>query len=180
MGQGLRTPGGVAGVSIQQQGQRPSAVAPMEELKKGLKVLGALMRLSQKQRVAGPQVQAAKDGVPSVSTADGNGRRVASQRPTRPQRRQERSLGFILYQEHGSRRQGPNLATQLAFFSLAAGLPSARNGSVSRRSRARAGVAESYPLRGRARAGPGPTIKGLAQQAVHRPYPTNGRSDYQK
>ena len=80
----------MAGVGIQQQGQRPGAVVPVEELKEGLKVLGALMRLSQKQRVAGPQVQAAKDGAPGILTAEGHGRRVASQRPTRSQRRQER------------------------------------------------------------------------------------------
>jgi hypothetical protein len=62
----------------------------MEQLKKGLKGLGALMRLSQKQRVAAAQVQAAKDGAPGVLTADGHGRQVAPERPTRPQRRQER------------------------------------------------------------------------------------------
>ena len=80
----------MAGIGIQQQGQRPRAIVPMQELKKRLKVFGALMLLDHKQRVAGPQVQAAKDGAPGVLTANGYGRRLAPARPTRPQRRQER------------------------------------------------------------------------------------------
>jgi hypothetical protein len=93
----------------------------MDKVKKGLKIFGALMRLSQKQRVTGPQVQAAEDGAPGVSATDRNRRRLTSARPTRPQGRQQQQVGFVQGQEHGTRGQGPNLAADPAFFSLVAG-----------------------------------------------------------
>src|SRR5689334_13817453 len=132
---------------------------PMNQLQKGLKVFGPLMRLGQKQRMAGPQVQAAKDGPPRVLAADGHRGRLAPAGPTGPQGRQEQQLGFVLDQEHGPGGQGPNLAANPAFFSLAAGPGPTRNGSVSRRSRARAGAVEACPRRGGARrVDPGPAL----------------------
>jgi hypothetical protein len=71
----------------------------MDPFKKGLKVLGALMFLGQKERVARPQVQAAEDGAPGVLAAEGNGRRLAPARPTRPQGRQQQQVGFVQGQE---------------------------------------------------------------------------------
>ena len=144
---------------------------PMKEVKKGLKVLGALMRLGQQQRVASPQVQAAEDGAPRVLTADGYGRGLAPAGPSRPQRWQQQQLGFVLNQEHGARGQGPNLAADPAFFSLAAAPGSVRNGSASTHSRARAGAVGSCPLRGRAGACPGPTPAAAAKRS--NPWPSN-------
>jgi hypothetical protein len=93
----------------------------MDQLKKSLKVFGALMWLGQKEGVARPQVEAAEDGTPGVLAANCHRRRLASARPTRPQGRQQQQVGFVQGQERGAWGQGPNLAADPAFFSLAAG-----------------------------------------------------------
>src|SRR5947209_1917004 len=125
----------------------------MDQFKKGLKVLGSLMPLSQKQHVARPQVQAAEDGAPGVLAADRDRGRVAPARPTRPQGRQQQQVGFVLGQKHGARGRGPNLAADPAFFSLVAGRGSARNGSASTRNHAPTTGAGGWPPTKGARVG---------------------------
>jgi hypothetical protein len=130
----------------------------MDQLKKGLKVFGALMRLGQKEGVARPQVQAAEDGTPGVLAANRHRRRLAPQRPPRPQGRQQQQVGFVQGQEHRARGQGPDLAADAAFFSLVPGRGSARNGNASTRNRVPATGAAGWPPTSGARAGCRPAI----------------------
>src|SRR5689334_14975175 len=125
----------------------------MDQFKKGLKVLGALMLLGQKERMARSQVEAAEHGAPGVLAADGNRRRLAPTGPTRPQGRQQQQVGFVQGQEHGPGAQGPDLAANPAFFSLAAGPGAARSGSASTHNRAPAVGAGEWPPTSVARVG---------------------------
>jgi hypothetical protein len=83
---------------------------------------------------------------------------LAPARPTRPQGRQQQQVGLVQGQEHRARGQGPDLATDPAFFSLVAGPGSARNGSASTRNRAPEVGAGGWPPTTVARVGRWPAI----------------------
>src|SRR5690242_13739734 len=104
---------------------------------------------------------ARENGPSGVLAADGHRRRLAPQRPTRPQGRQQQQVGFVLGQEHGARAQGPDLAADPAFFSLAAGRGLARNGSASRHNRAPATDARGWPPTSVARVGRWPATAAV-------------------
>lgn len=107
----------MAGVAVQKQDHRSPSIVPMYLAQKSLEVHPALINASHSKTMASANVDGSKENPTCIAPANEHRRWLAFKRPSCPQYRKEKQVGFIFGQHRGMRWQGLDLKQNSPFFS---------------------------------------------------------------
>lgn len=109
----------------------PASIVSMDQFQEGLKVMLPLMLTGKKQPLPAAEVHRTEDDATSVPARDPHASGFAASAPVGAQRRKEKQIGLVFYQQHAVGRQVPDSAANSSFFSRARDRASVRSGAAS-------------------------------------------------
>lgn len=116
---GGQPPGGsrdVTAILIEQDGHLPASIMVMDQVQERLEVFGPLVLSRQEQPMARAQIHRPEDHTAGIPATQEDLLGPSPQRPTRPQRREQQQIRFILGQQNASGAQAPDLTADPPFF----------------------------------------------------------------
>src|SRR5436190_18909 len=121
--QGLRLPGCVGGVLIQQQRHFPFAVAQVDLPEEFSEVFTTMALTGFHQAIPRLEIDGAENHALGVESRQGDARSLALERPSCPERRKQQQIGFVLSQDDvpGIKEpplENPDMTPDPSFFSL--------------------------------------------------------------